>query len=512
MQSELTLAINGLTKAFGRTQALKSVDFDLRPGEVHALLGENGAGKSTLIRILAGDHLPDSGQIILDGKPVAFRHPSEALAAGIGFVHQRPAFVPDLSVTENYLLGQPFEKRRLGMIDWAAEHAECAAALAGLGLQADPRQPLARLSAHQRQIVALARALRPQPRLLVLDEMTASLSEPEVQMLLAQVRQLMDRGVAVIYVSHRLEEVFRVADRATVLRDGRKVGTREVAGLTQADLVRLIVGSDMADLFRRQEVAPPVAGRPRLAVRGLGDTRLRDISFDVMPSEILGLGGLGASGRTRLLRLLYGDLPHLAGEIRLDGEQVRFAGPDAALAAGVVLITEERGEDGFVDALPIWQNVTLPWLSGFRRGLLLNRRSERRRAEEMCRDLAVRMPGVGAQMSQLSGGNQQKVLFARAMLGRPRLLLLDEPTHGVDIASKSQIYDMIREMARDGVSCIVVSSEMEELQALCDRVLLLKNGRISLQLSGEEISKDRFLHHLLQSDPVRETADDRASR
>jgi ABC-type sugar transport system ATPase subunit len=420
--------------------------------------------------------------------------------------------VPDLSVTENYLLGQPFARRRFGVIDWAAEHAECGAALARLGLETDPRAPLSRLSAHQRQIVALARALRQNPCLLVLDEVTASLSEPEVRMLLAQVRQLRARGVAIIYVSHRLEEVFRVADRATVLRDGRRAGTRDVEGLAQADLVRMIVGAEMTDLFRRVPAsghAPSAAGLSRLSVHRLGDHRLRDISFDLAPGEILGIAGLGASGRTRLLRLLYGDLPVRSGEILLDGAPVRFSGPAEAMAAGVVLITEDRGEDGFVEALPIWQNVTLPWLSRFRRAGLQDLGAERRHAETLCQRLGVRMPGVTAQMSQLSGGNQQKVLFARALLGKPKLLLLDEPTHGVDIASKSQIYDMIRDLARDGVSCIVVSSEFEELQALSDRVLLLRDGTTDHQLHGNEISKDNLLHHLLQSETTGDRPHDR---
>mgnify|MGYP001167399885 CR=1 FL=1 len=500
------LRLARITKTFGETRALRGVDFELQPAEVHALVGENGAGKSTLIRILAGDFSPESGEIMLEGTPSRFQHPREAIAAGIGFVHQRPAFVPDLSITENFLLGLPYRHRRGGLIDWKAEHGECRESLASLGLSTDPRRPLASLSAHQRQMVALARALHRRPRVLVLDEVTASLSEPEVRILLRTVRTLRERGVSVIYVSHRLEEVFRAADRVTVLRNGERITTARVSEITESRLVRDIVGSDVGSLFSRKADTVPAASRPLLSVRDLGDDRIRKVSFDIRENEIVGIAGLGGSGRSRILRMLFGALPHQSGEISIGGRPCTIRSVQDALAAGIALVTEDRNHDGYVEALPIWQNVTLPWLHRFRKKGLLGLGAEQRRAAEAARRFSVRMPSIHASMSALSGGNQQKVIFSRWLVGPIRVLLLDEPTHGVDIGSKSQIYAAIRQLAQEGRGILIVSSELEELQALCDRVLLLKEGAFQDELAGVEISKDAILHRLLSTIATAEAA------
>lgn len=500
------LELKQIVKSFGSTQALKGVGFELGAGEIHALVGENGAGKSTLIRILAGDHAPDSGDIRVDGQPLRMRHPDDASAAGIGFVHQRPAFAPDLSITENFYLGLPFRHRRFGLIDWNAHHRECAAGLAALGLRVDPRLPLSGLSAHQRQMVALARALQHRPKVLVLDEVTASLSEPEVRVLLATIRTLRGRGVSVIYVSHRLEEVFRIADRVTVLRNGQRVSSKPLAAFNEASLVEEIVGSAIGQLFERKAVAAPDMRQPLLKVRGLSDGRLRPTSFEVGKGEIVGIAGLGGAGRSRLLKLLYGALPHQAGCVWLDGQaQVIRSVPDA-LRAGIALVTEDRNHDGYVDSLPIWQNVTLPWLSRFSSGGVVRRQEEMRQARVAIQRFAVRMPSIHAPMSALSGGNQQKILFSRWLVGPVRLLLLDEPTHGVDIGAKSQIYDAIRDLAAEGRAILVASSELEELEALCHRVLLLRDGALQGELRGAEISKDAMLHRLLAPTNSLETA------
>jgi len=493
------LQFSNISKTFGETRALKGVDFDVREGEIHALVGENGAGKSTLIRILAGDFPPDAGSMMLAGSPLRLLHPSDALAAGIVFVHQRPPFIADLSITENFLLGLPYQHRRAGLIDWKAQHRECEASLASLGLSVDPRTALASLSAHQRQMVALARALLRKPRLLVLDEITASLSEPEVRTLLDTIHKLRERGVSVIYVSHRLEEVFRIADRVTVLRDGRRISTTRLDEMTEAGLVRDIVGSDMQDLFARED-GPVGQNRETLvSVQGLCDKRLADISFDIAKGEIVGIAGLGGSGRSRILRMIAGASPRTAGDVLLDGRPAAIGSVREALQEGIALVTEERSHDGFVETLPIWQNVSLPWGNRFRTRGFLNLRVEQRKTEEATRRFSVRMPSINASMLALSGGNQQKVIFARWVLGPVRLLLLDEPTHGVDIGSKTQIYGAIRELAHEGRGILVVSSELEELQALCDRVLLLKDGTITDELRGAEISKDAMLHRLLSS-------------
>jgi ABC-type sugar transport system ATPase subunit len=494
------LAFHDVTKAFGPVAAVDHVSFDLNAREIHALVGENGAGKSTLIRVLAGDYSSDSGEILLDGRPIRFTHPREAIDHGIGCVHQIPMFVPNLSVTENLLLGAPYDLRRAGLIDWRAEHLAARKALAEVGLSVEPRQSLEMLRPHERQLVAVARALRRGLRILVLDEVTASLSEPEVRILHGVVRTLRDRGVTIFYVSHRLEEIFRLADRVTVLRDGKHVATLAVKGLTRRDVARLIVGKEV-DLFeRRFHSAPPRSAMPRLAVRGLGDEKLGGISFDLYPGEILGVAGLGGSGRTRLLHVLFGARLPTEGEILIDGKPQFFRDPSDALIAGVALVTEDRQEDGYVQTIPLWQNVTLPWVRHFRRWGLLRLHEERAVAVKATSRLGVRMPSINALMTQLSGGNQQKAILARWVSGSLRILLLDEPTHGVDIRSKAEIHDIVRRLAAEGVAVVVASSEFEELEALCDRVLLLHDGEVIGEMRGGEIAKDTLLHSLLAGD------------
>jgi ABC-type sugar transport system ATPase subunit len=357
------------------------------------------------------------------------------------------------------------------------------------------------LRTHERQLVAVARALKRGLKVLVLDEVTASLSEPEVRVLHDVIRNLRDRGVSIIYVSHRLEEIFRLADRVTVLRDGKRVATLPVDGLTQRDVARHIVGSEVDHLFERKAKATGLTAQaPKLSVRGLGDGRLRDITFDLYPGEVLGVSGLGGSGRTRLLHTIFGARPFKEGEILIDGRQRRFRDAAAALAAGVGLVTEDRQEDGYVQSLQIWQNVTLPWTHRFVRSGFLRLDEERKAAASATAKLDVRMPGIGALMTQLSGGNQQKAIFARWITGPIHILLLDEPTHGVDIRSKGQIYDIIRRLAVDGVAIMVVSSELEEIEALCHRVILMREGKMLGELEGQQISKETILHTLLSVD------------
>ncbi len=495
------LAFRNIVKTFGPTVAVDDVSFELHAGEIHALVGENGAGKSTLIRILAGDHQPDSGLILLDGKPVQFGHPGAALEHGIGFVHQIPMYVPDLSITENLLLGVPFRRNGLGLIDWAAEHVAAKQDLVKVGIRVDPRQALSSLGPAERQLVAVARSLRRGLSVLVLDEVTASLTELEVRTVHEQIRHLRDQGIAILYVSHRLEEIFRIADRVTVMRDGRRVATLPVAGISHRNLVNHIVGSDVDDLFSKPSASPVRDGSsPRLELIGLGDSKLKGLDLKLYPGEILGIAGLGGSGRSRLLKMIYGDREHDAGEIRLDGKVCRFASASDALAAGIGLVTEDRIADGFVDTLPIWKNVTLPWTARYSARGFLKLRQERASASRDAARVAVKMPSIDALMTQLSGGNQQKAIFARWISAPIKLLLLDEPTHGVDIRSKSQIYELIRDLTKRGVSVLLVSSDIEELVGLSDRVFVLCGGRFRSELSGGEINKDRILHSLLDEE------------
>lgn len=495
------LAFRQITKAFGPTIAVNDVSFDILAGEVHALVGENGAGKSTLIRILAGDHRPDAGSILLRGDAVTFDHPGAALDSGIGFVHQIPMYVPGLSITENLLLGSAFQKNRAGLIDWAAEHAAARENLALVGLDLDPRRILGDLGPAERQLVAVARSLRRNPSVLVFDEVTASLTEHEVAIVHDRIRQLRGKGIAIVYVSHRLEEIFEIADRVTVMRDGRRIITAPVADLTHRILVNHIVGSDIGDLYaRRPRPALSASATSRLELTGVGDAKLRDLNLRIGPGEIVGLAGLGGSGRSRLLRIIFGEQRFDTGEIRLDGRPCRFRSALDAIDAGIGMVTEDRMHDGFVDTLPIWKNITLPWSRSHASLAFLNLRKERRAAAEDARRVAVKMPSVDAMMTQLSGGNQQKAIFARWISSPIKLLLLDEPTHGVDIGSKSQIYDLVRGLTERGVSILLVSSDIEELVGLSDRVVILSRHRFQSELVGEDISKNRILHALLDED------------
>jgi len=493
-----TLIFKNLSKSFGATRAVSDVSFDLRSGEIHGLVGENGAGKSTLIRMLAGDHQPDSGTIVLMGSEVVFEHPRAAMEQGIGFVHQIPMNILELSITENLILGAPFRRNRLGLIDWQAEHDAAKVDLERVGICVDPSLPLQDLSPAERQLVAVARALRRRPSVLVLDEVTASLSEPEVQLLHRQIRRLRERGIAILYVSHRLEEIFSIADRVTVLRDGRHIATLDVAGLSQQDLIRHIVGTDIDQMFgagvSRSEAAHD---NVLLELSGVGDSKLSNLNLKVAKGEIVGIAGLAGSGRSRLLKMIYGVQPFSQGQIKLEGKSQVFQHASDALRAGIGLVTEDRIADGFVESLPIWQNVTLPWTSSFSRFGVLKINEERRAASAKVSVLDVKMPGIEASMQQLSGGNQQKAIFARWLTRPIRLLLLNEPTHGVDIKSKSQIYGLIRSLTEKGLGVLMVSSEIEELVGLCDRILVLRNGSFETEISGPSMTKNNVLHMLL---------------
>jgi len=403
-----------------------------------------------------------------------------------------------LSITENLRLGLPFGERRLGLIDWRAEHAAAADALAVVGLDPDPRMPLSELSTSDRQLVALARAMRSQPRILILDEIAAALNEVEIEGLHDVVRSLRDRGVSVIYVSHRLEEVLAIADRATVLRDGKHVATAELTGVTSRHLADLIVGREMEDLFERSVASPDASAEAPMLVVSTGEhLNERAWSFRVAAGEIVGLAGLAGSGRTRLLQKIFGAQAAPELVMTLDGEPHRPQHPADAIAAGVALVTEDRHADGYVPLLPIWQNVSLPWVSHFRRAGMIRRRSERQAALRSVQALDVQMPSIDASMDALSGGNQQKCILARWIDQPLRVLLLDEPTQAVDIRAKKEIYDIVRGLAAKGVAVVIASSEFEEIEALCDRAVLMRDGHVCGVLEGDGVNKHQLLSALL---------------
>jgi len=482
-------ALVGVSMRFGATQALDDVSLDLQPGEIHALVGENGAGKSTLVKILAGVHQPDTGELVIDGDPVVLHGPAQARELGIAVVHQEPRLFPDLTVAENVFLGHA-PRGTLGMVDWGAMRREASEIFAGLGVRMDPGAIVRGLSMADQQLIEIAKALSIDARVLILDEPTASLSAHEVERLFTIVRQTRARGVAVLFVSHRLDEVFELCDRATVLRDGKHVVTAATSDLTPPDLIRHMVGRAVT-LFPKVE--SPV-GDVLLQVEGLsrGDA-FRDVSFSVRAGEILGLAGLVGAGRTEVARVLFGVDRADAGEIRLAGEVVVFRTPSAALAAGIAYVPEDRHQDGLVLDFPIGSNVTLPILPRLFPRLLIRSATERRIGSRYIEQLRIRASGVDQLASALSGGNQQKVVLGKWLASEPRVLILDEPTRGIDIGAKVEVHRIISELAASGLAIILISSDLPEVLAMSDRILVLHEGAVAAEIARADATEEAVM-------------------
>jgi rhamnose transport system ATP-binding protein len=493
--------LHGISKRFAATQALDDVSLDLVAGEVHALVGENGAGKSTLVKILAGVHQPDSGTISLDGQVVQIHGPAQARALGIAVVHQEPRLFPDLTVAENVFIGHA-PAGRLGVLDWGGTRRAAKALFEELAVQVDVGAPVRGLSMADQQLIEIAKALSLEARVLVLDEPTASLSAHEVERLFTIVRSLRARGVAVLFVSHRLDEVFELCDRATVFRDGKHVITTPTAGLTTADLVRHMVGRSVS-LFPKVET--PI-GEVFLTVEGLTRAGVfRDITFDVRHGEIVGLAGLVGAGRTEVARVLFGIDQRDSGVVRLDGAAVSFASPSAAMDAGIAYLPEDRHQEGLVLDFSIAQNVTLPILPRLFPRLLVNAAREREVARDYTDQFNVKMTGVEQMVGALSGGNQQKVVLAKWLASKPSLLILDEPTRGIDIGAKVEVHRIISELAASGLGIILISSDLPEVLAMSDRILVLHEGRITAEIARSDASEERVMFAAtgnLAADPV----------
>ncbi|HET7457451.1 MAG TPA: sugar ABC transporter ATP-binding protein [Gemmatimonadaceae bacterium] len=487
------LTIDSLHKRFGGVHALRGVGLDVRAGEVHALVGENGAGKSTVINVLAGAVRPDSGTVAFDGREVAFRSPAESQASGIAVIHQELSTLPTLSVAENLFMGRM--PSRGGWVDRRAMRERATALLRDVGLDVDPGTIVRDLSVSQQQLVEIAKALSAGARLLVMDEPTASLTEHEVQRLLELVRRLRAGGVAVLYVSHRLPEVFAIADRVTVLRDGAHVRTVATAETTPAQVVGLMVGrAGLADAAASASRAPHALGDTVLELRGVGRRgAVHDVSFTVRRGEIVGMAGLVGAGRSEVARLVFGaDRPD-DGEILLDGRPVRFRSPADALAAGVAMVPEDRKQLALFMDKPVTWNVSMAELPAMSPGGVIRHGRERALAERYVAQLRVRTPGIAAPVRQLSGGNQQKTVLARWLATRPRLLVLDEPTHGVDVGAKAEIHDLVRDLAAEGIAILLVSSELPEVLALGDRIVVMRAGRVAAVLDRNEASEQAVM-------------------
>ncbi|MBI3565627.1 MAG: sugar ABC transporter ATP-binding protein [Elusimicrobia bacterium] len=492
------LEARGVVKRFPGVVALKGVSFDVRPGEVHALCGENGAGKSTLIKLLSGVHPHGSyeGALFVDGAPAAFRGVGDAQKAGVAAIAQELALVPALSVAENVRLGDwPV---RGGLVDWDEARRDAREWLGKLGLDVDPDLPVERLGAGQRQLVEIAKALRKKARVLILDEPTAALAEAEAKRLMELVRQLRREGIGVVYISHRLEEVFALADRVTVLRDGATVGTRAAADATKDVLIRDMVGRELGDLFPRRAPHP---GPVRLEARSLsvqgdgrGAARLDAVSFQVRAGEVLGIGGLMGAGRTELVMHLFGAWgKRVGGELLLDGAPLKARTTWDALASGLALVTEDRRRHGLIIDQSVGFNLSLSTLKSLTKGGLLDAHSESALNEQDRADLRIKTPSLDARVGGLSGGNQQKVLVGRARRSAPKVLLLDEPTRGVDVGAKVEIYELINRLTQNGLAVVLVSSELPELIGMSDRIVMMRAGRVMGEFSRAEATPERLI-------------------
>lgn len=489
------LQFQNIVKSFSGHVAVDHASFEVLPGEVHGLVGENGAGKSTLIKVLAGELHADSGQILLDSKPFVSVHPSQATAAGIGFIHQIPALVPSLSVAENVSLGLEFQRGPSRLISWKQHHRHVRGLLAEVGLKhVSPTTSLFQLSVSERQLVALARVLSIDLRIVVFDEVTAPLTETEVERLFRIIGELKSNGVASIYISHRLSEIFELASRVTVMKDARVVGTEATKDLTPATLTRMIIGKDPADRFEQDHIR--VSETAVMTFANIVDDLLQDVSFDLHSGEILGIAGLGGAGRTNIAEIAFGARQPLSGSILLDGNPVRLRHPADAVAHGIGMVTEDRQHDGYLPDAPLWQNVTLPWRHAFNRFGFMHRREEESTARQAVDRFDIRTRTIRTALRELSGGNQQKTILAK-WLARPlKVLILDEPTHGVDVGAKEEIYRLISEVASQRVSILLISSELSELEGLCHRVLVLSEGQIVDELIGDDISEANMLGRL----------------
>jgi rhamnose transport system ATP-binding protein len=492
LNGEPIAELRGVKKSFGGVHALRGVDLAIVPGAVHSLVGENGAGKSTLVRILGGVHQPDEGSVLVDGEERRVGGPADAKALGIAVIHQEPALFPDLDVAENIFMGrQPRDRFR--RIDWRQMYRDVAELLESLGVALDPRTPVQGLSVADQQLVEIAKALSLDARIVVMDEPTAALSSREVERLFGIVRDLRSRGVAVVYISHRLEEVFELSDTITVLRDGAHVITCPVSRLDTIALIRHMVGRDLGELFPKEQAE---IGAPVLEARGL--TRVgvfSDVSFELRRGEILGFAGLVGAGRSEVARVLFGIDRLDAGEIRLDGELVRIRSAADAVRAGLAYVPEDRQHQGLVLEMAIQDNATLPYLSHLASRLrLVNRKREREVAEKFTSQLQVKAGGLQLAVGTLSGGNQQKVVLAKWLATEPRVLILDEPTRGIDIGTKAEVHRIVSRLAGQGMAIVLISSELPEVLAMADRVLVMHEGRVSGTFGRDEADQETIMH------------------
>lgn len=485
------LAMRGVTKTFPGVQALTDVDFVVVPGEIMALVGENGAGKSTLMKVLNGVYRPDAGTITWAGQPVTFNAPGDAQAAGISMIHQELALINELDAGKNIFLGRE-PRLAPGVVDWRALYRAAQAELDALGLDIRARTPVKFYSIAQQQMIEVAKALSMRARLIVMDEPTSSLTDREVETLFDQMRRLRARGVSIVFISHRMSEIFDIADRVTVLRDGQLVGVAPVAAVTAEDIIRMMVGREVGTLYER---GPSVmTDEVVLSVRNLtSGTRVRDVSFDLHRGEILGFAGLVGAGRTELAEAIFGARPVNAGAITLDGQPVTLGRPSLAIRNGIGLVPEDRKQQGLFLRMSVAANTVMAKLHRLLRAGFIPHRRVHDEANAFIERLNVRTPSARQVIGNLSGGNQQKVVIAKWLTLGPRVLILDEPTRGIDVGAKAEIYRLMHDLAADGVAILMISSELPEVLGIADRVLVMHEGRVTGTFDPRTATQDAVM-------------------
>jgi L-arabinose transport system ATP-binding protein len=485
-----TLEIRNLSKAFPNVQALSDVSLDIRPGEILAFMGENGAGKSTLLKIINGDYQPDAGTLSMDGQNLSFSNPNAAHKAGIRVIYQEPEIIPGVSVAENIWVGELpgkfgfVNRRQLNDLVQKNLNEYGFAGVLPLNLLGDE------LSSAQRQIVEIMRTLKTGVRVLALDQPTSSLSDEEVDRLFALVRRLRDEGVAIIYVSHRIKEILRLCDRVAILRDGRLVAVKPANELKDADIIRLMVGRDLSDVFKRK---PARTDREVLRVENLNSNWHENINFYINAGEVVGFSGLVGEGRTELAKVVFGDIPKNSGKVFLEGQEISVRRPDNAIAKGIGFAPEDRKREGLILIRSVMENTSISILRRLTRFHFVRSGLEKKIVIGFIEKLQVRTPSIDQEIGKLSGGNQQKVVLARWLAARPKVLILDEPTRGIDVGAKAEIYHLIDDLANEGFAIMFISSELSEILGLSDRIYVMQHGRITGELSAAEATEEAVL-------------------
>lgn len=492
--SEYVLELKGITKIFPGVKALNNVQFQLKPGEIHALMGENGAGKSTFIKVITGVHKAEEGEMYLDGKKVDFKGPKDAQAAGIAAIYQHVTAYPDLTVAENIFMGHEIKKN--GMIQWKAMYAEADKLLEQLQADFKSNAEMGTLSVAQQQMVEIAKALSMKARIIIMDEPTAALTKNESEKLYGIAEKLRDEGASIIFISHRFEDMYRLATRVTVFRDSQYIGTYDVDKITNADLIKAMVGREINDLFPKPEVK---FGEEVLRVENLSRIGyFKDVNFNVRKGEIVGLTGLVGAGRTEVVETIFGITRPSSGKIYLEGKEVTIKQPSDAMNLGIGLLPEDRQKSGLIMSWGLGRNVTLSTLNKYAKNGFLDEKKEREISKEFLEEVDTKAVTIFDLASSLSGGNQQKVVVAKTLVQDLKVVIMDEPTKGVDVGAKAEIYDIMGQLAQKGYGVILISSEMPEILGMSDRIFVMCNGKVTGELSREEATQEIILEHAME--------------